>query len=179
MTGSNDRAIELLEKVTELEPEHAEARWRLATLLYDQAIVEEAEHHFTEAVRLNPADAHSHHMLGVVLLRSGRYQEAPASLQQAIALTPNDPGISVTAFALRQLGRDDEAIDWYQKVLELAPDSTRAYQQQGQLLLKQGRVAEAADRFEHALQLDPDAPGLADDLRKARQQRRQTIPGSR
>jgi Flp pilus assembly protein TadD len=72
MTGDDQQAIALLAQVVEREPENSEARWRLATLLFDQSDFEQAEVHFREAVALDPSDSISHQMLGAILLKSSR-----------------------------------------------------------------------------------------------------------
>jgi tetratricopeptide (TPR) repeat protein len=109
MTGSDGQAIALLEKVVESEPGNSEARWRLATLLFDQMRYEQAEVQFREAVRLNPADAVSHQMLGILSLKFSRYQQALESFQRAQALIPNDESVRDNiAFTLKQLDRGQD-----------------------------------------------------------------------
>jgi Flp pilus assembly protein TadD len=70
---------------------------------------EQAEVQFREAVRLNPADAVSHQMLGILSLKFSRYQQALESFQRAQALIPNDEGLRDNiAFTLKQLDRGQD-----------------------------------------------------------------------
>lgn len=146
MVGSDEKAIELLGMVVEHEPNHARARWRLATLLYDRTRYDEARHHFLEAVRLDPSDAYSHRMLGGISLLSKQYDMALVSLKRSDELTPNDPGICVDiAFAFQQLGRDQDAIDWYRKAIRLGVDAPGIQQQLRRLLTKRVRNTESPE----------------------------------
>ncbi len=106
MTGADEQAMTLLTKVVEREPNNAQARWRLATLLYDQTKYEEAKTQIVEAVRLDPSDAYSQQILGALLLKSGEYEQALMVFHRAEELAPNDEGIRANIkFALEQLGR--------------------------------------------------------------------------
>ena len=66
MSGKDAKATQLLQRVVELEPTNAQARWRLAALLYDLMDYEQALLHFREAVRLDPQDEYSREMVGTV-----------------------------------------------------------------------------------------------------------------
>jgi tetratricopeptide (TPR) repeat protein len=106
LKGLDGKAITLLQRVVELQPGNAQARWRLAALLYDQFRYEESREHFHEAIRLDPLDAYSHQMLGLLLIKFEQYEEALVVFSRASELEPENPyirdGITTT---LRQLGR--------------------------------------------------------------------------
>ncbi|MEQ9411592.1 MAG: tetratricopeptide repeat protein [Fuerstiella sp.] len=75
----------------------------------------------------SPDDAELHGELAIVLLRTGRLEEALIHTRRAIALDPNVAGIYVTQGAIMlSLGRNQEAADSYRKALELNPDSEAA-----------------------------------------------------
>ena len=144
MVGSDEQAMELFTKVVEHDPNHVQARWRMATLLFDQMKYDQARLQFGEAVRLDPSDATSHHRLGAISLIFREYDEALASLQRAYALTPNDTGLYVDiAYTFQQLGRDQDAIDWYRKAIDLGVEAASVQQQLRRLLIKSGRIEEA------------------------------------
>jgi tetratricopeptide (TPR) repeat protein len=146
MVGSDAKAMELLQTILEHDPDHARARWRLATLLYDQSEYDEAKYHFREAVRLNPSDAYSHHMLGGISLIFKQFGEALESLKQAARLTPDDAAICLDiAFTFQQLGRDQDAIEWYRKAIRLGVDAPSVDEQLRQLLTTTGRPMESTD----------------------------------
>jgi tetratricopeptide (TPR) repeat protein len=106
LKGLDWRAIELLQQVVAIQPENAQARWRLAALLYDAARYQESRTHFREAIRLDPSDAYSHQMLGALLVKLEQYEEALAVLTRAKELDPENPSIrNGLTTTLRQLGR--------------------------------------------------------------------------
>ena len=57
--------------------------------------------------------------------------------------------------ALTQLGRPREAIERYERALQLNPDDTDAHNNLGWTLATNGSVAEAVPHFERALALNP------------------------
>lgn len=59
------------------------------------------------------------------------------------------------AWAATEEGRWDNAVRWYQRVLELVPDHALAESELGAALLLLGRPAEAEAHLRHAIVLDP------------------------
>lgn len=81
---------------------------------------------------------------GVRLLEGGRHALGLPLLEAALARLPGDPDILVyMAFALRRLGRTEEAMARYAEALAGRPDHPGALAYQGGLFLEQGRLAEA------------------------------------
>ena len=99
--GMDVKAIELLEKVVRLQPDDAQARWRLAVLLYEHDRLEESVEQFRAAVRLDPQDLYSQQMLGRALLKLKRYDEARSAMERALKSAPNDPQIKENLAAAR------------------------------------------------------------------------------
>ncbi len=69
--GAEDQALTLLEKVIRLQPDHAQAHRRLATLYYDRLEYGSAESHCKALLRLDPSDEFARHLLELV--RSKKY----------------------------------------------------------------------------------------------------------
>ena len=66
-------------------------------------------------------------MLGKKQLEDGRYNDALYSFEQAILLTQNDPDLwNLKGIALRSIGRYDEAIECFNKSLEIDPRDKNA-----------------------------------------------------
>ena len=57
---------------------------------------------------------------------------------------------------LLQKGKADEAINQYQKALQIKPDSAKIHSNFGDALLQEGRRDEAITHFQKALQINPD-----------------------
>ena len=61
-------------------------------------------------------------MMGKKQLENGKYENALNSFEQAISLNQNDPDLwNLKGVALRSLGRYNEAIECFNKSLEIDP----------------------------------------------------------
>ncbi|MBE2899606.1 hypothetical protein DNK57_02015 [Methanothermobacter thermautotrophicus] len=65
--------------------------------------------------------------------------------------TWNNKGI-----VLGELGRYDEALGCFEKVLEINPEDHRAWYMKGEVLEKLGRCEEALESYRKALKLKPE-----------------------
>jgi tetratricopeptide (TPR) repeat protein len=93
--------------------------------------------------------------LGAALMTLGRYGEALASYEAALALEPQQPDALVSsAAALRALGRSEEALARASAALVRQP-TPEAHCQQGGALRDLGRLGEAVASFDRAIALDP------------------------
>lgn len=84
--------------------------------------------------------------------RTGRFEEALAALDEAVAADPSfKRAHTARAHLLRQLGRLDEAMEVVDRVLSEKPVNAVALATKGILLQEVGRQEEALAAFEHAL----------------------------
>lgn len=89
---------------------------------------------------------------GNALTGLGRYEEALASIQRAIALQPDYASAwSNRAVTLWRLGRYDEALASNQRATDIEPSSSQAWFNQGRILTTLGRFDEAAVAYQQAL----------------------------
>lgn len=120
--GHTDLAIKRFEESLRIRPnEHA--YFNLAQ--YQRAIgnIPEAKRLYIEALKINPVHALSKINLAPILLNEGKPEEALKILDQAEVLEPDDPVLLFNkATTLTALGRNAEAIMYYQKVLEVNPN---------------------------------------------------------
>ena len=78
--------------------------------------------------------------------KDGEYAAALATLRTAA--NPADPRIqTMIGFSLRKLGRVDQAMEYYQKVLAAYPDRTTTRQYLGEAFLQIGEPAKAKDQL--------------------------------
>ena len=99
----------------------------LALLRYRAKKTDEALEWLRNGVAAFPASAALRHRLGRLLLEVKRYDDAERELREAQAREPRFLDVYVAlGAALDGLGRKDEARTVYQKVREMAPDSTEA-----------------------------------------------------
>jgi len=116
---------------------------------------DQAEWLAAEAVRANPSDARAQHVLGHALLLQGRAEEAIGPLEQA-ARRIRDPAVETQlAVALRQSGRDEEALARLTRAVKRRPPFPPAYLELGNLLAALGRSDEAIEVLQQAVAIAP------------------------
>jgi tetratricopeptide (TPR) repeat protein len=153
-----ERALPSLEALVRMYPSVAEHHyWRgAALLLFGDA--KGAEEELREADRLQPKRALTLIALGEALNRLKRFGEAVASLQQGLALAPeNVEALAALARAEEGEGRSEEAELHARRVLARDAGHGVANLVLGALLMKQGKYAEAREALERAVARDPSA----------------------
>jgi predicted Zn-dependent protease len=84
--------------------------------------------------------------LGYWQAKDGKYAEALATLRTAA--NPADPRIeTMMGFSLRKLGRLDEAMEFYRRVLAAYPERTTTRQYLGEAFLQMGEPAKAKEQL--------------------------------
>ena len=107
--------------------------------------------HIASAASAQNASAQSAYDESVALLQSGKYAEALAVIDAAIAAGARDPSFyNLKGLAASELGRDAEAEESFNAVIRLAPNSALGYTNLGVLLSKLGRYQDAARTFREA-----------------------------
>jgi Flp pilus assembly protein TadD len=106
-----------------------------------------------EAQKANPGNPMVQNNLGYLLLEQGRELEEAAALIEASAKATPDNGNVVDSLGWAQfkLGRIAEAEATLRKAAELSPFSPEVRKHLGEVLVKQGKLAEAAEQWERAL----------------------------
>jgi tetratricopeptide (TPR) repeat protein len=122
------KEIEQLRKVIASQPDFPGARLALGRSLLGDGKVEESIGELREAIRLEPQNTQAHYQLGLALVRAGHQDEGTAELQKSRELASSDDR------------RQNAALD----VAE------------GQVALEQGQLGQAAAKFRHALELQPE-----------------------
>ncbi len=171
--GHADEAVAALEQVVRLAPRHAEAYNMLGALLQFQRRFDEATACYQRALELKPDFAGACCNFGTLLESQGSLDRAASEFERALALEPGNVtahyGLGVV---LARLGKLDGAIFSLQEACRLKPDSaemsrtlrhamaTKEYRS-GNALAEEERMAEALACYRRALELEPDASGLA------------------
>ncbi|MDE0219702.1 MAG: tetratricopeptide repeat protein, partial [Spirochaetaceae bacterium] len=85
--------------------------------------IDEAAHHYSEAVRIDPRDSSSIDRLAMVRFGRQQYEEALALYRNLLELAPDDAQTySNLGASLYYLGRADEALRHFERAVELDPD---------------------------------------------------------
>jgi tetratricopeptide (TPR) repeat protein len=105
-----------------------------------------------------------HNVIGVTLLREGRYDEAADAFRQALKRRADSVDANRNlGTALAASGHAAEAIGYLRRAVQLAPGNGGAQYELGTLLLEQRRFAEAADCFRAAINVMPDSAAAHND----------------
>jgi tetratricopeptide (TPR) repeat protein len=116
---------------------------------YDDAIG-----HLENAIRLNPRSPSTYNALGIAYLELGRYAEAIAAFESAMARAWYWPYPRHNlALAYMQMGRYDPAILAYRKAIQLAPDYSYLPYNLGLIYQKLNRRRDAEDAYLEAQRL--------------------------
>jgi tetratricopeptide (TPR) repeat protein len=117
----------------------------------------DAERLYRTTVARNDACWMAHTHLGLLLMETGRHDEAMTHLQKAQALHPRQADAhSNLGLLFMDMGRTSEASEQLLKALALDPDHADAHNNLGALLAHDGRLDEAMRHLRQALALHPE-----------------------
>jgi spermidine synthase len=112
-----------------------------------------------------PDTAAVHNVIGVTLLREGRYAEAADAFREALKRRADSMDANRNlGTALAATGHPSEAIEYLRRAVQLAPDNGGAHYELGLLLLRRREFAEAATHLRAALRAMPQAAGAHNEL---------------
>ncbi|HEX5447407.1 MAG TPA: glycosyltransferase [Pirellulales bacterium] len=111
--GQLDGARELLRRGVVECPADAAPLEELCRILFDHGPAAEAEAALRELARRQPADGAAPHNLGTLLLRGGDAEGAVAAFRESLVRRPRAAHTHLSlGYALRDAGRDDDALAW-------------------------------------------------------------------
>lgn len=155
-------------KALEIDNQLAEAHAALAYADLYNWNWEQAERGFKKAIGLNPSYASAHLWFSHYLVARRRFNEALQAVNAARDLDPLSPIIATQAgWMFHHMGRLDEAIAQYRKVLQDNPDYVWALWQLGGAYLLQSKHAEAVEALEKALSASGRNPVILGTLAEA------------
>jgi tetratricopeptide (TPR) repeat protein len=137
-------------------------RAHLLALLHAQVLKHTLDGRFLEALSgceqalaLDPDNADTMHLMGAVHLEAGQNELAVEWASRAIRRQPKAEFLSTLGLALSNLGRRDDALDVFDKAVQLRPDDARLWLQLGNACSTMGRSEDALKCFAQAFALDP------------------------
>ncbi len=136
-----------------------------AQSLLGQGDVATAESVLQELLAADPQVVDAHQMLGSLLAERDEHELAVESYRRALALAPDhQASLFGLATAYKVLGRGDDALVGYRRLLELNPFDNRALLAVSELQVERGQPAEARTVLEGALATDRPGAGVLNRL---------------
>jgi tetratricopeptide (TPR) repeat protein len=151
-----------LESAEKLNPQSPDPPYTLGILNMQAGRFDEAVRQLNLALALRPANGDAWAILGSVYKQQSDLPNAERALREAVRLLPDQPGSHITlAGVLAAQGKKDEAAAERKTAADLTRAATNRQRAMfaantGKLLLQQGNIPEAIDRFQEALASDPN-----------------------
>jgi len=116
------------------------------------------------AITANPQLEMAHNKLAIILIHTGRLEEAVKECDEALRINPNHLNaranmviaLSNLGNAMTARGKLDEAVSQYRAALSYDPGYANARNGLGAVLARQGKREEARKQFQEAVRLKPD-----------------------
>ena len=153
--GQHDEAIANCKKAIELDPNDPFIHSQLGSAYKANGQLVEAIASDRKAIELDPNQARFHDSLGFAYRENGQLNEAIACFTQGQS-TELDPKLGraqlqPAGFALKSMGRAEEAVASYKKSIELDPKNARAHNNLGIEQMAKGQVDEAIASYRKAI----------------------------
>jgi tetratricopeptide (TPR) repeat protein len=170
--GDRPQAIRLLQELIHRNPQDADARLLLGSVLAEQKDHAGALAQLEAAVRLRPRSAEAQNALGEAYKTFGDGKAARAPFERAAALDPNFAAAQENlGLVLLEAGELDLAAAHLDHTLHLmghTPDSAYARYLRAKVYTERNAVAQAVAELEEAVRLRPDFAESWSDLGQAR-----------
>ncbi len=127
----------------------------LGVLRAQQGRAEEACELIAAALKINPRDGGALANYGNVLTLLGRFEEALASYDRALAIAPDAETLRNRAQALQSLNRPRDALASYDAALQRDPTDVQSWFKRGVLLGEMERPDESLASYDRVLALQP------------------------
>ncbi len=152
-----DKALDALERASELLPDETEARWGLATCLHHLGRFKEAIEKYEKLVADFPDNHKFQFELGQVLLLSGETQAGLKEIGKAMEKTHEFDSFLIRIGEIYfHMQMWDEAIVAYENYLEKFPYDFKAWISLGNCLSATNKGIEAMKAYTKALTINPE-----------------------
>ena len=164
--GRLPAAEQAYRQILAIEPDHVDALHLVGVVLHQLGKSGLAIDYIERAIALQPHAADPHYNLGLAHQALKQFEPAAVRFRDALRLAPNaNTGAHYhLANALAEQSKFDEALDCYQRAVELEPNNTNARINHGRALTSLGRIDEAVACYRQALQTAPDSAQTHDRL---------------
>jgi tetratricopeptide (TPR) repeat protein len=142
---TNDGNLPALLRAARINPYDSSVQARIATVATLAGHNDEAAEALVRAVKINPTNIGLQQACARALIADGRYAGAYAHYQKMLVMFPRDTDALVSYGILAaRLGHPEEAIDSWQKAVEINPEEAHAQLYLAEAYDQRGEVASAA-----------------------------------
>ncbi len=167
--GQDDAALAGYERYVQVDPKNAYVRYQIGEIYMDRADIPRAEQEFALALSIEPKLASAKVATGVLAFQRGDAAGGEALLREALALKPDVRLAHFNLALVAESRGDDRAAEAaYRAELVQHPTAYKAAFNLGRLLARQGQLAQAAEWYAKAVEVNPDFPEGLFYLAKAR-----------
>lgn len=115
----------------------------------------EAARYARQALEERPNHAYAMAILGTVLGSVGEMEEALSLLERSLEIEPSVMAFLNRGILLQRMGRYNESIEVFDRLLEFDSNQLTAYYNKGNSLGRIGRLEEALECYQQVIQIDP------------------------
>ncbi len=157
-----DGALEVLKTAVILDENNDEAFVDIGDIYNSVEDTDSAIKSYCEAIKLNSSNFSAYNKCAMALWKKDYIEEAIIAYHKAISINPdyhcayNNLGV----IYLDGICNLKEAKNLFEKAIKLKPDYTMAYFNLGRVFEEQGKKIEAANYFQHAIELNEINPEL-------------------
>lgn len=152
LSGRLDEAIKDLNAAIEDIPGLSFTYYRRGWVYEMKGDSKKAMEDYNMGIELDDDYPYLYLMRGELLLQQGKKAEARADFEQVIQRDTVANGGSCRQYALHFLGRDDEALEWMDKIIAEDPDDRGNYYDQACLYSRMGRLKESVEALRVAFE---------------------------
>ena len=157
MLEDYDEMKKLCEQALALNAENAMANYMMAQAVLGQNDMISSIAYLTKAVSQNAALGDARLLRAKTLLKMGDIKGASEDVVWLLEHTEADEDVLLMAARVAHLsGKDDTALDIYNKVIELNPFQMDAYRERGQIRYEKGDKKGAEDDMQKLLEMNPN-----------------------
>ncbi len=134
----------------------------------DAELFERADHVLRETIPMHPANIYNYYLLALIniewgILDPSRLEQALADIDEGLKYSPDRQQLRfVKGKILLSMGRNDEAIAYYQETVDLDPEVTESWWNLGIANYQSGYVDEAVVAFERSMEIGRHPANLAE-----------------
>ena len=142
-------AEKLYREILKTNPNHANTRNNLGSVLKELGESQKAISCFQKAIEIQSNHAGAYYNLGIVFNELGELQKAISCFQKTIGIQSNHVGAYYNlGNAFRELEESKKAIGYYEKAIQINPNHTYAYNNLGNVFKDLGEHKKAISYFQ-------------------------------